>query len=317
MPKIVVLGSLVFDFVARADRLPRRGETVLATSFGMFTGGKGANQAVQAGRLGAETWMIGRVGDDFLGERLLESLQKSGVKTDFVKKDPRLPTGACCIHVDGEGENAIIIAPNASAACDRADVDRAGDLIRSADVLLLQLETNVDTVAYALKRAQGSRAITILNPAPAREIRPGMLRGVGYLTPNESEAEFFSGVPRGDTRLEDWCALSGEKLAGLGARNVFITLGKHGVFVADASGRRVVPGFKVDAVDVTAAGDAFNGAFSVALAEGMDSKEAVRFANGAGALCASRAGAQASLCTRTELEMFLASRPNEGKGGGA
>ena len=216
MQKIVVLGSLVFDFVARADRLPRRGEAVLASSFGMFTDGKGANQAVQAGRLGAETWMIGRVGEDFLGERLLESLKTSGVRTDFIRKDPQRPTGACCIHVDSEGENAIIIAPNASAACDHTDVDRAEDLIRAADVLLLQLETNVETVAYALERAQGGRAITILNPAPAREIRPGMLRGVDYLTPNESEAEYFSGVARGDLALEEWCARSAEKLAELG-----------------------------------------------------------------------------------------------------
>jgi ribokinase len=317
VPRIVVLGSLVFDFVARADRLPRRGESVLASSFGMFTGGKGANQAVQAGRLGAETWMIGRVGQDFLGERLMESLLESGVRTDFVRKDPQLPTGACCIHVDSEGENAIIIAPNASAACDRSDVDRAIDIIRAADVLLLQLETNVEVVAYALERARGGRAIIILNPAPAREIRPDMLRRVDYLTPNESEAEYFSGMSRHDYPREDWCARAGQKLTGLGARNVLITLGKSGAYVADAPSGHLVPGFRVDAVDVTAAGDAFNGAFSVALAEGMERREAVRFANGAGALCASRPGAQASLCNRAELDAFLASRTAEGRGGAA
>lgn len=313
MSRIVVLGSLVFDFVARADRLPRRGETVLASSFGMFTGGKGANQAVQAGRLGADTWMIGRVGDDFLGERLLDTLRKSGVHTDFVRKDALLPTGACCIHVDSEGDNAIIIAPNASSACDRADVDRAGELIRTADVFLLQLETNVDTVAYALESARGGSAIAILNPAPAREILPGMFKGVDYLTPNETEAEYFSGLPRGNQSLESWCAQSSEKLLGQGARNVFVTLGKHGVYVADATGGQMVSGFPVSAVDVTAAGDAFNGAFAVAIAEGMKRGHAIRFANAAGALCASRAGAQQSLCTRSELEEFLLSRPNEGR----
>src|SRR5438105_7677524 len=161
-PRIAVLGSLVFDFVARAPRLPRSGETLLGDLFGMFPGGKGANQAVQAGRLGAEVFMIGRVGQDFLGEQLLTSLHGSGVTTEFVKQDARVKTAACCIHVDAQGYNSIVIVPEANLACGREDVDAAAGVIRSADVLVCQLEIPVPTVAYAVAMAAEQRRTIML-----------------------------------------------------------------------------------------------------------------------------------------------------------
>src|SRR5438445_5015195 len=151
--RIVVVGSLVVDFVAKAPRLPAPGETVLGEMFGMFPGGKGANQAVQAGRLGAEVFMVGRIGQDLLGDRLLASLRESEVRTDFVRRDAAVNTAACCIHVDGEGNNTIIIVPEANNACSQEDVDAAAEVIRGADVVLCQLEVPVATVTYAAERA--------------------------------------------------------------------------------------------------------------------------------------------------------------------
>src|SRR5438132_3882872 len=177
-PRIVVLGSLVFDFVARAQRLPREGETLLGDMFGMFPGGKGANQAVQAARLGAEVFLIGRVGRDLLGGRLLGSLQDSGVSTEFVKQDPSVKTASCCIHVDAQGHNAIIVVPEANLACGMDDVDAAASLIESADLLLTQLEIPLPTVAHAVALAARQEVRTILNPAPAHRLPQPLLAQV-------------------------------------------------------------------------------------------------------------------------------------------
>jgi ribokinase len=309
-PRIVVIGSLVFDFVAKAVRLPRTGETVLGEQFGMFPGGKGANQAVQAGRLGAEVYLVGRLGDDFLADRLLASLAESGVATEFIQRDRSVKTASCCIHVDAHGNNAIIIVPEANRACSPEDVDRAASVLRSADLVLCQLEIPTATVAYALARAARSGVPAILNPAPAQEISGSLLSQVSILTPNETEAEFLTGFARSeDLPLagESWVAGAAQRLLGLGPRTVIITLGERGAYLATGSGGRLLPAYPVAVVDTTAAGDAFNGALAVALAEGKQIEEAVAFANAAGALATTRAGAQPSLAWREELERFRAS----------
>jgi ribokinase len=308
--RVVVVGSLVFDCVAQAERLPRKGETILGRAFGMFSGGKGANQAVQAGRLGAEVFMIGRVGDDSRAEHVLKSLQESNVDTRYVKKDPSVGTGACCIFVDAAGDNSIIIVPQANLACSPEDVEAARETIASADILLCQLEIAMPTVAHALRVAAELGVPAILNPAPAQPVPDGLFSSVKLLTPNETEAELLSNVslpaPGSPEQLADaWEADASAKLLHMGPQVVVITLGQRGACLVRPNRRQLIPAFRVSAVDATAAGDAFNGALAVALAEGQELEQAIRFANGAGALAATRAGAQPSLATRRELEDFL------------
>jgi ribokinase len=309
-PRIAVVGSIVFDCVATADRLPRKGETVLGRTFGMFSGGKGANQAVQAARLGAEVFMIGRVGDDPLADQVLESLRASGVDTRYVKRDPSVRTGACCIHVDAAGDNAIIIVPEANMACSPEDVDAARDVLSSADILLCQLEIAMPTVVHTLDMAAEMGLRVVLNPAPAQPAPDGLFAKAMVLTPNETEAEFFSGEALPSRAAADhgdvgWEIRASEQLQRMGAATVVITLGHRGAFVAAGNGHERVPAYRVSAVDVTAAGDAFNGALAVALAENRGLAQAVAYANAAGAIAASRAGAQPSLATRREFEDFL------------
>jgi ribokinase len=304
----MVVGSLVVDFVATAPRLPRKGETVLGETFGMFPGGKGANQAVQAGRLGAEVYMVGRVGNDFLAEHLLTSLTESGVATEFVQRDGALKTASCCIHVDQAGHNAIIIVPQANMACSPEDVNAAAKVLRSADILLCQLEIPTATVAYAVALAVENRVPVILNPAPAQQIPAILLSQVTILTPNETEAEFLSGSAAPGSVDDSWAAEAAQKLLALGPATVLITLGERGCYLATGTRRRLIASYPVSVVDTTAAGDAFNGALAVALAEGREIDDAIAFANAAGALATTRAGAQPSLAWRAELETLLAPR---------
>ncbi len=301
-PRIVVVGSLVMDFVAKASRLPRSGETILGQAFGMFPGGKGANQAVQASRLGAEVFLIGCIGDDFLGEQMLSSLDQSRVVTRFVRRVRSAHTAACCIHVDSEGHNAIVIVPEANLACSKEDIDAARTVLQSADVLLGQLEMALPTVEYASAVASEYHVPVILNPAPAQPIPSSLLSRVSILTPNETEAELLSGIARSDA---SWEARVARKLRSVGPQAVVITLGERGAYLADTKHEILVPTYPVAVVDATAAGDAFNGALAVAMAEDMAIDEAIAFANAAGALATTRDGAQPSLATRTEVETLL------------
>lgn len=314
-PRVAVVGSLVFDCVALADRLPRKGETVLGRGFGTFSGGKGANQAVSAARLGAEVFMIGRVGDDARADYVLTSLKESGVDTRYVRRDPQVGTGACCIHVDAAGDNAIIIVPEANMACSAEDVEAAGDVLASADVLVCQLEVAMAAVVRAVDLAAELGVRVILNPAPASPVPDGLFARAMYLTPNETEAEFFSGVKlpaaAADLSRCDWEVAAAARLLGMGPQRVVITLGQRGAYLAAPDRRELIPSYPIQAVDTTAAGDAFSGALAVALAEGQDEARAIAFANGAGALAATRAGAQSSLPTRQQLDRFLSStRPS-------
>jgi ribokinase len=309
-PRIVVVGSIVFDCVAMADRLPRKGETVLGRKFGMFSGGKGANQAVQIARLGAEVFMVGRVGKDFLAEYLLKNLNASGVDTRYVKQDASVATGACCIHVDAAGDNTIIIVPEANMACSPEDVDAAREVIASADVVVCQFEVAMPAVIHTLDLAARLGVRTVLNPAPAAPIPDGLGSKVTVLTPNETEAEAISGVALPSCEFagnngNGWEIEASTRLLSMGPQAVVITLGQRGACLTTPSGQQNIPAYRVSPVDVTAAGDAFNGALAVAMAEGKDMEQAVRFANAAGGLAATRAGSQPSLATRGELEDFL------------
>jgi ribokinase len=300
-PRIVVVGSLVFDLVVQAERRPAKGETLLGTDFGMFPGGKGANQAVQAARLGAIVTMVGRVGGDFFGRALLDSLQETGVDSKFVVTDTTTTTAVGCIIVDKEGDNSIVVVPQANMRCTTTDVDRAMGAIDQADILLLQLEIPMPVVEYAAAAARSRGVLVILNPAPAQDLPKGLLRQVDLITPNETElarltGQKISGIPEYQR--------AAASLLQLGPRAVVVTLGDQGALLVNADGARLFPAPSVQAVDTTAAGDAFTGGLAVSLAEGASLPEAIQFANRVGALTVTRRGAQPSLPRRCEVAVF-------------
>lgn len=314
-PKVVVAGSANTDFVVRVPQIPAAGETVLGDNFFTAHGGKGANQAVAAARLGAEVTLIARLGPDELGETSLEAYRQEGINTTYVSRDPWEPSGVALIMVSQAGENIIAVAPGANARLSPADIKAAEIAIREADCLLLQLEVPLETVEAALRLARQHGVRTILNPAPAAPLSPELLNLVDVLTPNESEARRLlapesGSIPAGSESGEvtgEW--LASRLLSRSGARSLVITLGSKGALVASPESIETVPAFPVNAVDTTAAGDAFNGALAARLAEGAALQEAVRFANAAGALAATIEGAQPSLPERARLEAFLASVP--------
>ncbi len=307
--KIAVLGSLLYDCVIWGPRFPEVGETILGERNGFFTGGKGANQAVQCAKLGARVHMIGCVGRDSIGNILLDAMKQYHVDPSYISVLDDVATGSDCIHVDtATGNNKIMMAPLANHHMKQADVERALPAIREADVFLTQLETNLDMAMYGLRLARENGVTTILNPAPATEVPEGMFAYADYVTPNETEAFKFTGVfPEADR--PETCAEAAGRLKELGAGNVIITLGKAGAYyeIGDRSG--FAEPFRITAVDATAAGDAFNGAFAVFLAEGSEPADALPYACAAGALAATRPGAQPSMGTREEvLELIRAQR---------
>lgn len=303
-PQIVVIGSLNADLVQKVERLPKPGETIAGGSLETFSGGKGANQAVAAGRMGARASMIGQVGDDSLSQILRESLQAAGVDQTAVGVS-NTSTGSAIILVFPDGENVIVIAPGANATVTpEVAAERLRGLEQGAFVLS-QLEIPIQSVERSLEVAKGRGATTILDPAPARELSGDLLRHVDYLTPNETEAATLLGDPGLD--MEDGPAMerAAERILALGPQAVVLKLGARGCLIASAEGFHRVPGFKVDAVDTTAAGDVFNGAFATALAEGQAVPLAARFANAAAALSVTRPGAQDSVPSREAVDRFL------------
>jgi ribokinase len=300
---IVVVGSLNMDLVVRSPRLPRPGETLSGGPFATYPGGKGANQAVAAARLGAPTAMIGRVGADGFGQMLRISAEVDEVDVERVLPTPGLSTGVALITVEEGGQNTIVIAPGANAALTPEDVQSAAALIASARVLLLQLEVPLDAVVCAAAIAHAAGVTVILNPAPAPASRlPADLLGcVDYLIPNEGEVAAFLDEPS-DVPPE---ALARAVSAVSGVSNVIITLGAAGAVMYGPAGSLLLPAFRVQAVDATAAGDAFVGGFAVALSEGLPPAEALRWGSAAGALAATRSGAQSSLPKRDEVLALL------------
>lgn len=307
--KVAVVGSFNMDLVFSAPRLPWPGETLSGTAFGMFIGGKGANQAVAAARAGAQVEMLGRLGRDTFGDNIAAVLEEEGIRLKHVVRDPEIGTGVAGIIVQPDGTNSIVVIPNANGRLSAKDVQKGRGVIASADVLLLQLEVPVEASLAAAKIAKSSGATVILNPAPAQDLPDELLRLVDILVPNETEAGHLAGAGGGASMpTSDDPTQLVRALLGRGVGTVVLTLGERGSWIMRsgvAEPVEVLP-FSVDVVDTTAAGDAFCGALAVALAEGKSLPEAARFASAAGALACTRMGAGPSLPGRHEVERLLA-----------
>ena len=304
---ITVAGSLNMDFIVKVGRLPRPGETVLGGDFVSLPGGKGANQACAAGRAGGHVRMLGRVGDDVLGRALVASLDRAGVDTAGIRVTAGTASGVALIFVESGGQNQIVVASGANGRFAPEDV--SGDL-GAGDLLLLQLETPLPTVARAAALAAERGATVLLDPAPAQPLPDALLARVSVLTPNESEALALIDREGASLSLADAPEIA-RALRRRGAHAVILKLGANGAWLEDERGGRHFPPFAVKAVDATAAGDTFNGALAVALAEGRPLPEAVPFANAAAALSVTRLGAQASMPERREVDALVATRSQE------
>lgn len=299
MGRVVVVGSINVDLVCRAERQPRPGETVLGSEFATHPGGKGANQAVAAARSEAETWMVGRVGTDAFGDAQIDFLQQQGIRTDRVLRSDDVPTGVALITVSAEGENSIVVVPGANGRVSQEDVNV---VFEPEDVVVCQFEIPLETVVAVLRCAHERGARTILNPAPAAEWPSEYRSLVDVLVVNESELAFLAGGPEPDPA--DTRAVA-ERVAALRAgpnQTVVATLGSHGLVAATGAEEMVLAGHSVRAVDTTAAGDTFVGAFAASLARGAAEREALEYANLAAAISVERAGAGPSIPARAEIE---------------
>lgn len=315
-PRITVVGSINMDLVVTCRRIPAVGETVLARSASEFSGGKGANQAVAASRCGADVSLVGRVGRDAFRDRLLQNLRDHRIDIQHVQTSDNCSSGLAVISVEDSGQNAITVVPGANGRVTREDVRQARDLIQSSDLLMLQLEVPIDAVLEAIKIARESNVRVMLDPAPAPEPDQWTdeLLGVDLICPNESEAAALVGHPVED---ESQAASAARTLRRRGATNVAITMGNRGTMLLfddeTTQGQIIlIPAFQVDAVDTTAAGDAFAGALAVDWSQNHDQPnclvDAAHFASAAGALAACTHGAQPSMATRTEIEKLRRTR---------
>lgn len=301
--KVVVIGSLNMDLVTRAPRLPRGGETLIGESFATVSGGKGANQAVAAARLGAQVSMVGCIGSDAYGQELRGALLAEQIDCQAVSTVEGA-SGVALIVVDDNSQNAIVIVAGANGALTSQVIDRFDAVLQAADVIICQLEVPDATVGYALKRGRELGKTVILNPAPAsRPLPADWYASIDYLIPNESEASALSGVPVDSLQSAETAASA---LIALGAGKVIITLGAQGSLFANGTGFEHFPASQVKAVDTTAAGDTFVGGFAAALASGKSEAEAIRFGQVAAALSVTRAGAQPSIPTLSEVQAFKA-----------
>ncbi|MDO8860533.1 ribokinase [Haliea sp. E1-2-M8] len=307
MSRLVVVGSSNTDMVIRVPHLPAPGETVLGGSFSTAGGGKGANQAVAAARADGDVSLVACVGKDDFGYAALAAFAVVGINTDHCMVDPQAPSGVAQILVDPSGENSIAVAPGANACLLPRHIDTAGRLLEKAAVVLLQLETPIETVLAAARRANQADAVVILNPAPAQLLPAELYPLLQMLTPNETEAALLTGI---QVRDPGSAAAAADTLHQRGVGTVLITRGANGVYLSQSDDSREPlrsehPGFPVTAVDTTAAGDVFNGCLAVALTEGLPLPQAIRFAQAAAALSVQQPGAQASAPTRAAIESFL------------
>lgn len=296
--KIVVIGSCNTDMVINLERLPLPGETLIGGKFFMNPGGKGANQAVAAARLGGEVDFVAKVGNDPFGKRAIEQYKAEGIDVKHVFTDEEEPSGVALIMVDAHGENCIAVASGANARLLPADINRAKEIIDEADIILMQLETPMETVEHVAHMGKKAGKKVILNPAPAHALSDELLKCLYMLIANETEAEFISGTQITDM---DSVARAADIIADKGVENVVITLGSKGAFIKEKGNYHQVPARKVKAVDATAAGDTFCGAVCVALSEGRNITEAVDFANRCAAITVTRMGAQSSVPHRREV----------------
>ena len=303
MGRVTVVGSFMFDLVARAPRRPKTGETLIGDSFGMFIGGKGANQAIAASRLNALVCMVGRLGDDLFGNQFLDKFLDEKINTDFVIQDKNNGTGVGMPLIDASGDNSIVIIPRANMALSVEDINQGYEAIANSDILLLQLEVPIEASHRAAEIAKENSTIVILNPAPAREIPDTLLDLVDILTPNESETEILSGI---SATTEKEAKEAARILMDKGVETVILTLGSRGSLLLTATVESFFPANQVDVVDTTAAGDAFCGALAASLANGSTIEEAVKTGNAAGALAVTKLGAEPSLPKKADLDRFLA-----------
>ena len=301
-PKIAVVGSSNMDLVVKSKRIPAVGETILGGDFIMVPGGKGANQAVAAAKLGAEVYFIAKLGDDVFAEQSLGNFEKETVNTKHVIQTSEAPSGVALITVDDAGDNVIVVAPGANLKLSPADVKRAESDIASCGAVVAQLEVPLETIEFAAKMANDLNVPFILDPAPARELGPELLRMVDVLTPNETEAQILTGIEVTD---EESARAAAKNLLERDIKAVILTLGSKGFLLADKEETRYVLAQKVDAVDSTAAGDAFTGSLAVGIAENKSLLDAALFANYVAALSVTKMGAQSSMPTLGEVESFM------------
>lgn len=297
----VVVGSTNFDLVVKADRLPKEGESMLATNLKFFPGGKGANQAVGIARLGAKTTFIGAVGRDMIGDFLVQGLESNGIDTAWVRRDPDCTTGCAFIMLFPNGNNSIVVDPAANFSLKPADIERAQEVIARADALCTVLEVPLEVVEASLRAARQAGKLTVLDAGPPRKCPPEILKLADIVSPNETELEQLTGEQiSGRVSARE----AAEKLLDLGVKTVVLKLGSDGAMLVTQKVSRHFPAHKVTPVDPTAAGDAFTAALTVRMAAGAKIDEAIRYANMAGALAVTKLGAQPSLPTKDEVEAF-------------
>lgn len=300
-PNILVIGSSNTDMVVKASRLPMPGETILGGTFTMYPGGKGANQAIAAKRLGGNVTFVSKIGNDLFGMQAMEIYQSEKIKTEYIFSDPKTSSGVALISVDSSGENCIIVDSGANKNLSVKDIDQVKNTIQNSDIILIQLEIPLETVEYAVSIAHNYNKKVILNPAPATAISDELLKKLHVILPNRIEAEMLSGIKVKDEKSAFRAA---NEISKKGVSNVVITLGKDGAYVKEKDNCMLLPANRVDTLDTTGAGDVFCGAVSVYLSEGHTLMEAVTFANLAASIAVTRLGAQSAIPYRNEVELY-------------
>ncbi|MGZ3822216.1 MAG: ribokinase [Mucilaginibacter sp.] len=301
-PPILIIGSTNTDMVIKADHLPAPGETILGGSFFMNSGGKGANQAVAAKRLGGDVTFIAKTGNDIFGERSVQLFKEEGIHIDHMVTDSEHPSGVALITIDKNAENCIVVASGANATLSAGDLQPAMELIKHAEIILMQLEIPLGTVSYVAALAAANQCKVILNPAPACKLNTALLQNISIITPNKKEAEMLSGIIITDMKST---VAAARAIRNSGVETVIITLGAQGAFISNADIEEMIAAPVVKAVDTTAAGDVFNGALVVALSERRSLVDAVAFGCKAAALSVTRLGAQSAAPYRHEVEPIL------------
>jgi ribokinase len=301
MNKIIVIGSSNTDMVVKATKLPLPGETIMGGAFFMNAGGKGANQAVAAARLGGNVTLVTKVGNDIFGRQTIEGLTNENINTDYVFIDETAPSGTAIIMVNEEGENCIVVAPGANANLLAKDIEEL-NVIQDADIILMQLEIPIDTITHIAKITKANHQKVVLNPAPAQILPDELLNGLFLITPNETEATLLTGIKVVD---EATASQAAEVFLSKGVQNVIITLGKQGAYFKNGFLNLNIPAPVVKALDTTAAGDTFSGAITVALTENLDWENALQFAIEAASISVTRLGAQSSVPYRNETSLPL------------
>lgn len=303
--KLCVLGSINVDHVIRVPYFPKAGETLTGYGYQIAYGGKVANQAVAAARVGANVSFIGAIGCDQIGQTMKQAFEQDGIDTSAISIIPHQSTGLAMIQVADSGENSIVISSGANADLSEALVEQHKSHIEQADILLMQLESPLQAVTLATKFAKTAGVKVVLNPAPAQPLPDSLLSQIDIITPNETEAEILTGIKVSN---EQTAAVAANHFHQLGIETVLITLGSKGVYYSEKGKGEIIPGFRVEAEDTTAAGDTFNGAFVTALLEGKLPKEAIRFAHAAAAISVTRMGAQTAIPRREDVDQFLQDR---------